>query len=123
VLTGTVNARNELVIGLPVQDGAGQAHHMEAILDTGFTGSLTLPSSLVARLDLRWRSRGDAILPNGNVEEFDVYAATVIWDGVPRAILVQAIDNAPLLGMALLARHDLRCRVIAGGTVEIEPVP
>jgi len=65
VLTGTVNAHNELVIGLPVQDGAGQAHHMEAILDTGFTGSLTLPSSLVARLDLRWQN---SLTRKGNQE-------------------------------------------------------
>jgi len=64
-----------------------------------------------------------AILANGNVEQFDIHVATVIWDGIPRPILVQAIDNIPLLGMALLVGYDLRIRVTVGGRVEIEAVP
>jgi predicted aspartyl protease len=82
-----------------------------------------LPSSLIASLDLPWRSRSSAILANGNVEECDIYVATVIWDGVERSILVQAMENVPLLGMAMLVGYDLRARVVAGGSVEIEAVP
>src|SRR5436190_12672764 len=99
MITGTGNSRMEAVIGLRVQDSVGQEHDVEAILDTGFTGSLTLPSSTISRLGLLWRSRSSAILANGNAEQFDVYAATIIWDGIPRPVLVQAIDNAPLLDM------------------------
>jgi hypothetical protein len=57
------------------------------------------------------------------VVQFDIYTATIIWDGVARPIVIQAIDNVPLLGMALLAGHDLRARVAVGGAVEIEAVP
>ncbi len=96
---------------------------METILDTGFNGSLTLPPSLIASLGLPWRSRTSAILANGNVEEFDIYAATVIWDGIPPRILVQAINNIPLLGMALLVGYDLRARVIVGVSLQIEAFP
>ena len=123
MITGTVNGRLEIVIRLPVRDPAGQEREVEAILDTGFTGSLTLPPSLIGSLGLPWRSRSSAILANGNVEQFDVYSATVIWDGVPRPILVQAIDNPALLGMALLVGYDLQARVIVGGKVQIEAVP
>ena len=119
MITGTVNGQFEIVIQLRVRDSAGQEHEVEAILDTGFTGSLTLPPSLISRLGLLWRSSSSAVLANGNVELFDVYAATVIWDAVPRPILVQAIDNPALLGMALLVDYDLRARVIVGGSVEI----
>jgi hypothetical protein len=54
---------------------------------------------------------------------FDFYSATVLWDGVPRRILVHAIDAPPLLGMTLLDGYDLRARVRPGGTVEIEAIP
>jgi hypothetical protein len=54
--------------------------------------------------------------------EFDIFAATVLWDGAQRHILVQAIENLPLLGMRLMAGHDLRARVEVGGRVEIEAV-
>jgi clan AA aspartic protease len=123
MITGTVSGRHEMVIKLKVRDSAGQEHDVETILDTGFTGSLTLAPSLIASLGLPWRSRSSAILANGNVEQFDIYAATVIWDGMPRSILVPAIDSTPLLGMALLVGYDLRVRVIVGGSVEIEAVP
>lgn len=123
MITGTVNARHELVIGLPVRDAAGQDQTVAAVLDTGFNGSLTLPPAVIAALGRPWHSRGRAVLADGTIQQFEVYAATVPWDGVPRRILVQAINAVPLLGMALLAGHDPRARVTAGGRVEIEAIP
>jgi clan AA aspartic protease len=123
MITGTVNARYEMVIKLPVRYSAGQEQEVEAILDSGFTGSLTLPPSLIAKLGLPWRSRSSVVLANGNVEELDIHAATIVWDATPRAILIQAVDNVPLIGMALLVGYDLRARVTIGGTVQLEVVP
>lgn len=51
---------------------------------------------------------------------FDLFLATVVWDGSPRKILVQSIENVPLLGMAMLENHDLAARVVVGGSVAIE---
>ena len=123
MITGTVNARPEILIRLPVYDAAGVEQEIETILDTGFNGALTLPPALIASLGLSWRSQSYAILANGSIEQFDIYAATVIWDGVPRSILVQAIDTAPLLGMSLLMGYELRVRVVVGGNVVIEAIP
>jgi clan AA aspartic protease len=120
MIAGVVNRSLEIVIPLPVRDAAGQNQVVEVILDAGFTGSLTLPPALINSLGLLWRSRSSAVLANGNVEQFDVYTATVVWDGVARTILVPAIDNPPLLGMALLSGHDLRARIVVDGAVEIE---
>jgi clan AA aspartic protease len=123
MITGIVNARHEILIRVPIRNAAGQEQEVEAILDTGFNGSLTLPAALIANLGLPWRSRGNAVLANGNVEQFDIYAATVVWDRLPRQILVQSIDTAPLLGMALLAGCHLRVQVTVGGTVQVEAIP
>ena len=123
MIPGTVNARLEILIRIPILDALAQEQEVEAILDTGFTGSLTLPPMLIAGLGLLWRSRANAVLANGTVEQFDIYAATVLWDGMPRPILVQAIDTAPLLGMALLEGYDLHARVIRGGSVQLEAIP
>jgi clan AA aspartic protease len=123
MIAGTVNSLYELIIRLSVRDSTGQEQEVDAVLDSGFTGSLTLPPSRISSLGLTWRTRSSAILANGNVEELDIYTATIIWDGAPRVILVQAIDNVPLLGMALLVGFDLRARVTIGGKVQIEAVP
>ena len=100
MVTGTVNTRYEMMIKLPVRNSAGQQQEVEAIFDSGFTGSLTLPPSLIASLGLPWRSRSSAILANGRVEPIDIHAGAIIWDGISRPILIQALDNVPLLGMA-----------------------
>jgi len=123
MITGTVNSRYEMVIKLAVRNSAGQDQEVEAVLDSGFTGSLTLPPSIMASLGLAWRSRSSAILANGNVVQFDIHSATIIWDGMARPILIQAIDNVPLIGMALLVGFDLRARVRVGGVVQIEAAP
>jgi hypothetical protein len=49
--------------------------------------------------------------------------ATVNWDGAPRDVEVDAADTDPLVGMALLAGHELRIKVIAGGTVTVSAIP
>ncbi len=123
MITGLVNARYEAMIRALVRDAAGQAHEIEAIIDTGFNGSLTLPPALIAALALPWRTRGSAILANGTEDEFDIYAATLIWDGIPRPILIESVDTAPLVGMALLYGYDVRIQAIDGGLVTLEALP
>ena len=53
---------------------------------------------------------------------FDIYAATIIWDGTPRPILVEAVEILPLVGMRLLVDYDVRLRVQPGGMVQIVSV-
>jgi predicted aspartyl protease len=71
-------------------------------------------------LDLKWRGQAHAMFGDGNVQAFDVYAATVTWDGQPRTVEVDAADTDPLIGMGLIYRYDLRIHVVEGGTVTIE---
>ena len=44
MIQGAVNAAYEAVIPLTVQGPAGQTQDIEAVIDTGFSGFLTLPS-------------------------------------------------------------------------------
>ena len=111
------------MIRLPVLSADGREREIEAILDTGFNGSLTLPSPAIANLGLGWRTRGMVMLANGSEDYCDIYSATVIWDGRPRNILVEAADTVPLVGIALLYGHNLHVQVIEGGSVLIEPLP
>jgi predicted aspartyl protease len=78
--------------------------------------------SPVAALGLVRQSGSQAVLADGSVRQFDLYAADVSWNGVWRSVLVSAVGNEPLLGMRLLARHALRIDIVPGGTVEIAPL-
>jgi hypothetical protein len=57
MITGVVNPNREAIIRLMVAGPGGQQQDIEAIINTGFTGFLTLPPALVAALGLPWLSR------------------------------------------------------------------
>ena len=78
---------------------------------------------MIASLALPWHSKSRAVVAGGKEEEFDVYAAKVQWDAVARSIVVQCIDDDPLLGMEMLKDHELRAQVKFGGDVRIETMP
>jgi len=120
MITGTVNADYEAVIRLFVQGPAELAHEVDAIIDTGFNGFLTLPPALVTALGLMRRSRGRALLANGSEELFDIYGVTVLWDGQQRYVEADAVDTTPLVGMSLLDGYDLHIQVADGGQVVIQ---
>jgi clan AA aspartic protease len=123
MIAGVVNANREAIIRLVVTGPTGQQQDTEAIIDTGFTGFLTLPPARVATLGLSWRSRQPGILADGSVDIFDVYVASVMWDGQPRTVEVEAADTEPLVGMSLLDRHSLQIDVVKGGAVTISAIP
>ena len=123
MITGTVNAALEATVPLVVVGTGSRQRHVEAVIDTGFTGHLTLPRSVIAELQLAWLGREQGVLADGGVELFEVYRAAVNWDGQPRAVEVAAVNAAPLVGMAMLERHWLRVQVIRAGSVSIESLP
>ena len=123
MIIGIVNTHHEATIRLTVQEANGQGHDIEAVIDTGFTGFLTLPTTLIAALGLTWRGYATAVLGDGSLQQFDVYAATVIWDGQARVVEIDAADTDPLIGMGLLYGHEVRIQAIDGGTVTIEALP
>ena len=123
MITGIVTVVREAVISLTVRGPNGQEQEIEAVIDTGFDGSLTLPPALITALGLPWRRRGRALLADGNESVFDIYEATVIWDGTARRVSVDEVDVMPLVGMALLYGYELTMQIVEGGRVLLKPLP
>ncbi len=122
MIIGVVNAHREAVVRLTVEGSQAQ-EEIEAIVDTGFNGFLTLPPPLIATLGLPFRGRGRAILADGSENLFDVHEVTVFWDAQPRRVAVGAADTEPLIGMALLYGHELTVQAVEGGGVSIRTLP
>lgn len=122
MIAGLVTGDRQAVIHLTVRGPAGQEQEIEAIIDTGFDGWLSLPSSVIVPLDLVWRQRGRALLADGRESVFDIYEATVVWDGEARRVPVDEAETAPLVGMSLLEGCELTVQVRSGGNVIIRPL-
>ena len=103
-----------------VQGKENRGIDVEAVIDTGYTGFLILPLSMVEALELPYLARMQCKLANGTTEDFEVYSATVIWDGQERLIEVDVTNSDPLVGMLLLDDYELRIQVKPEGLVNIE---
>jgi clan AA aspartic protease len=123
MITGIVTTAREAIISLTVRGPSGQEREIQAVIDTGFDGSLTLPPALITTLGLAWRRRGRALLADGSENVFDIYEATVVWDGTPRRVPVDEVDLTPLVGMSLLYGSELTVQVVEGGRVFIKALP
>ena len=119
-MQGIVDQNCEATIRLVVGNVDSQRQMIDAVIDTGFTGFLTLPSSVLADLNLRAYRREEGILGDGSTCIFDVYRGLVIWDGELRRIDINESDTEPLVGMGLLYGYRMQLDVIEGGTVTIQ---
>lgn len=118
MITGTVKG-DEARIRLKLIGTNGNDVYVQAVVDTGYTGSLSLSPSLIAELGLQWRSMGCGLLADGSEMLFDVYEAVLDWDGKRVIVLVAEADADPLIGMRLLRGHELKVQVRSAGEVTI----
>jgi clan AA aspartic protease len=120
MIYGVVNLRREATLSLVVGNSNGQRQVIDTVIDTGFSGFLSLPSAIITSLGLPWSASDIVTLGDGSETLFDLYTATVIWDGQYREIYIAESETEPLLGMSLLYGYRLQVDTIEGGTVKIE---
>lgn len=120
MIYGVVNSNCEATIRLVVGNQNAQRQVIDAVIDTGYTGFLSLPSEIIVALNLSWTGIDRGTLGDGSETTFNVYAATIIWDGEYRNIPVNEAETDPLVGMSLFYGYDLQMQVVEGGTVKIQ---
>jgi clan AA aspartic protease len=86
---------------------------VDALIDTGFTGFLCLPQSTITTLGLPWHFRDVGTLGDGSEAIFEMYKATVIWDGQIQVIDVASSETEPLVGMSLLYGFKVQIEAVA----------
>ena len=82
MITKTVNSDREPIIRVQFYDIHGTQYECDAIVDTGYSGSLMLSPDYITRLGLAWKELGEAVLADGSEIYFDVYEAMMIWTGM-----------------------------------------
>jgi clan AA aspartic protease len=120
MISGTVVANRGVVVPIVVYDSSGHEHALSAIVDTGFNGWLTLPERLARRWGILLGEQGAGVLADGTAISFKVYEARVMWDGQPRAVLIDEMESEPLIGMRLTRGYRMLIENIDGGAVRIE---
>ena len=119
MIKGKITEHQEAVIKLKVK-GLSQSAKIEGVIDTGFTGYLTLPSALISHLNLQQAGEQLTILGDENRVVLKRYVTQVLWLGVERNVSVLQAEGGPLIGMSLLYGSRLTLDVVTGGEVTIE---
>lgn len=122
MITGKITVHREAVIELEVV-GLNQLSRIEAVIDTGFTGYLTLPSTLIDRLKLQQAGEQITILGDENRVVLKRYVAKVLWHGAERDVYILQAEGGPLIGMSLLYGSRLILDVVTDGEVTIDALP
>ena len=120
MITGKITANREAIIELEIIGSNQKREKVEAVIDTGFNGYLTLPNDLINYLKLQLAGSRHVTLGDGNVVVLDMYLAKVLWHGQEREVLALQADGGPLIGMSLLYGNRVMLDVINDGNVTID---
>jgi clan AA aspartic protease len=119
MITGRVESRQALLpitYRLPGQPDL----LLEHVVDTGFTGELTLPPAAITAIGLPFAYEEDIKLANDSKEQVPVHIATILWQGQELAVRVFATGRRPLFGTALMDGKELLIQFADNGLVTID---
>lgn len=93
---------------------------LEVVVDTGYTGWMSLPESIINEIGFDYVGMRPATLANGQTIPAAAYNAGLLWHGQPVDVVVQALDSKPMVGAELLAGSRLTIDWWDGGEVIVE---
>ena len=120
MITGRIDDRGQAKVPLEIRARSGRFHSLEAIVDTGFSGYLTLDPEAVEQLDLRPMRTIDVSLAGNLRRTLNTFRGQVVWHHHLRTVRILEANGIPLVGMRLLAGSLLTVQVREGGQVLIE---
>ena len=119
MIEGHVDHNLHAMIRIAVFGPTGRHRMVDAIIDTGFNGFLSLPKADLDELGCESPFWSAVRVGDGRLVETLEYAGVVLWNGMERPIRIDAAETDPLVGMGLLKGYRLTIHADPGGRVEI----
>jgi clan AA aspartic protease len=122
MMSGYVNFNREAILQIAIVGDNKQLRSVKAVIDTGFTGNLTLPKTILDELGFTLSGVQEVFLGDGSLRYFEVYEGRVIWHGQMRQVEINAAETNSLIGMGLLEGYKLEIEGTPNGKVTISPL-
>ncbi len=119
MINGTVSPDRQALVAVELLSADGQFQPFEFILDTGFTGDLSLPLQTLRQLAVLPEVGLPVELADGSRIIAPTWQATALWDHNPRKVLILESDGEPLLGMGLLWQNRITLEARPYGSLVI----
>lgn len=121
---GIVNTAREPVVSLRFRGPGVAVVTVPILVDTGYSGVITLPARTIAVLGLTGHLGGSIVMADGSVRQCGRYQAELERGGGWRTVLVTEFGaSEAILGLEMLDGHTLRIDATPGGIVYITPHP
>lgn len=119
MISGTVSPDRQARLTIELLSADGQFQPFEFILDTGFTGDLSLPLQTLRQLVALPEVGLPVEFADGSRIIATTWQATALCDHNPRPVLILESDGEPLLGMGLLWQNRITLEARPYGSVVI----
>ena len=93
---------------------------VEVVVDTGYTGWMSLPEPIINNIGLEYLGMRQATLADGRTVPTAAYYAGLLWHGQSVDVVIQALNGKPMIGTELLSLCRLTIDWWEGGEVVIE---
>ena len=120
MIRGRVDSHRQAWVQLDLKSRTGRLQRIEAVVDTGFDGNLTLPPNIIRELDSESELEINVVLATGAADRVKTWNGDVIWHEQVRSLLILESGGTPLLGMELLEDSQLTMQARINGDVLIE---
>ncbi len=110
----------EARIPVDIVGSSGVFQTIEAVLDTGFTGAMSLPEPIIFELNLDYVGDRSVTLADGQTQLKRTYLAELLWHGQPIDVRVHMMGDKPMVGTGLLSPCHLSIDLWDGGAVVVE---
>lgn len=122
ILRGLVNSDLEPRLNFRLRGQDGLVSVVDALVDTGYSGEISLPISVAKRLGSIRGLGGRIVLADGTSIPYDSYNVDFEWLGRDRRVAASAMGDDVVIGMGLLSGHALMIEATVGGAVSIVPL-
>ena len=120
MIVGTVNDKLEPRIPLLVESSGGNQRQVDALVDTGFTGMLSLPQETVDQLQLMPDANGAALLADEQWHECSAFWGFVVWHGQSLFKRIHSLGAEVFVGTEFLSGTAMAAEFRPGGKVTLE---
>ncbi|HUG18652.1 MAG TPA: clan AA aspartic protease [Planctomycetaceae bacterium] len=120
--SGLVTAFRTIVVPVEVLDDQHNSLFIDAMIDTGFNGNLTLPVDVLNSLGAKLFGTRLVELADGSLVQLDSYLIVVKWFGNEGEVLAIESESEPLLGMSMLWGSRVSFDAVDGGALTIEEI-
>jgi len=122
MITGFFTAEREPALSLEAI-GPDGSRSCDAIIDTGFTGELTLPPDWIEDLGLPYAGVEEMMLADGRFRDTAMYDGYVVIDEEAYEVVIAEAPTIPLVGTNLLWGFSLNVDFQANGAVQLKRLP